>query len=52
MSDCCSDQDKKTKKEKDKLKIEKTPKSFIGKYLYGLGKEGSEKEKNKKGNCC
>ena len=52
MSDCCSDHDKKTKEEKNKLKVEKMPKSSIGKYLYKLGKEGAKKSTHKKAGCC
>jgi len=52
MSDCCSDHNKEDKKEEKDVKVEKMPKSLIGKYLYKLGKEETEKGKHKKDDCC
>ena len=52
MSDCCSDHNKKDEKKSEEVKVEKMPKSIIGKYLYKLGKEEAEKGKHKKGECC
>ncbi len=54
MSDCCSD-DKDNKKSggKEKVEYEQAPKSFIGKYLYKIGKKDFENNKNKKkSGCC
>jgi len=52
MSDCCSDHNKEDNKEDKDVKVEKMPKSLIGKYLYKLGKEETEKGKHKKDDCC
>lgn len=52
MSDCCSDHNNKNKEEKEEVRAEEMPKSFIGKYLYKLGEEKTEKGEHKKGDCC
>ncbi len=53
---CCEDHnDKESINNKTKKAKEELPKSFIGKYLYNLGKKDLEKEKNDgdhKGDCC
>ena len=51
MSGCCSDHNKKDRKEKEEMRVEKTPKSYIGKYLYKLGKEEVENGMHKKKGC-
>lgn len=52
MSNCCSDHNKKSGEEIEEVEVEKMPKSFVGKYLYKLGKQEAEKGKHKKGGCC
>lgn len=52
MSNCCSDHYKKNKEEEEEVRVEKMPKSLIGKYLYKLGKEEAGKDRHTKGGCC
>lgn len=54
MSSCCQSHNKVEKMNKI-ISGEKIPKSFIGKYLYNLGKKEYEKETkigNNKRGCC
>lgn len=51
MSNCCGEYSKEPVKKAE----EKMPKSFIGRWLYKIGKEEIEKEKksaNGSGGCC
>lgn len=52
MSNCCSDRIEKGKEEKGEVEVEKMPKSFVGKYLYKLGKQEAKISKQKKSDCC
>ncbi|MDO8340563.1 MAG: hypothetical protein Q7T59_01170 [Candidatus Woesebacteria bacterium] len=49
MPDCCS---KHLKTKRKEIKVEEEPKSFFAKFLYKLGKDDFEKNKDKKRNCC
>jgi len=51
MSNCCSNHSKKGKIKEIDIREDIMPKSFIGKYLYKLGKADFEKSNKKKG-CC
>jgi len=51
MSNCCSNHSKNSKIKEVDIEKEIVPKSFIGRYLYKLGKEDLEKSNKKKG-CC
>lgn len=51
MQDCCSNHSKKDSDAEGDQKG-KEPKSFIGKYLYNLGKKDFEKNGSKKKGCC
>ena len=52
MSDCCSRHSKHKEKESlDKTQAEVEPKSFVGKFLYRMGKSDYEKEKTKHEGC-
>lgn len=52
-SSCCSDSDT-SKKEENKITGQEIPKSFVGRYLYNMGKKDIEKNKGKSkgGGCC
>ena len=52
MSDCCSDHNNKSEEKKEEMRVEKMPKSFIGKYLYKLGGGKVAEGNHKKGDCC
>ena len=55
MSCCTSHNDNNKDKKKVLSNTNKAPKSFIGKYLYNLGKYGLEKGKHRdkqKSGCC
>ncbi len=55
MSHCCGSHSEHKKSKKKKANTEKIPKSFVGKYLYNLGKKDMEKEKHSgkhEGDCC
>ena len=51
MSSCCSKHSKKGNMNKADMKKDMMPKSFLGRYLYKLGKADFEKGNRKKG-CC
>ena len=51
MQDCCSSHPKKDSDAGSSQK-DKEPRSFIGKYLYNLGKKDFEKNGSKKKSCC
>lgn len=52
MSNCCSSKNKSLKKI-DKLKEQdEKPKSWIGKYLYLIGKKDAEKQTQKSQSSC
>ena len=50
MSDCCSNHQKDNKVKNKEDEVEEKPKSFIGRYLYKLGKEETKRVKGK--DCC
>jgi hypothetical protein len=55
MSCCASHTEQSSKKKKTTKSEDKMPKSFVGKYLYNIGKKDLEKEKHggkHKGDCC
>lgn len=55
MSCCASHSDQNSKDKKKGKSEDKPPKSFMGKYLYNLGKKDLEKEKHRgkhKDDCC
>lgn len=52
MSDCCSSRQEDSKAENSEDKVEEKPKSFIGRYLYKLGKEDAMKVSGKGKDCC
>ena len=55
MSHCCGSHGEDKNKKKKLSNPNKPLKSFVGKYLYNIGKKDFEKEKHSgkhKGNCC
>lgn len=53
MSHCCEKHTESAKVKIDEQKVQsEEPKSFIGKYLYKIGKKEAEKGGNAHGECC